>query len=360
MSEGKTNDQIAAEAENLLRDDGFLDQPDTFTIRPANLSELLTTELKPVEYLHAPHVPAGRRIWVFGAASAGKSLWAMWVATQVARGGRRVLFFSEENPLDEDIRRLKRLDPDPAFFHYVYGSGLDLTQSEHVEALLAATKGVDLVVLDTLTATWTGDEGDNAAIAALDRDLLLPLIRAGSTVIVLDHTGHPQAFVRRGGVNAGRGASSKGQKADVVLNFVSKGHGEFMVDASAKFRVGDGRGPGEMLLRVLDTQPLDIETITDTHTVRVNELADEMVRAIEDAGELTTNRLRSAVEGKKEHQTEAMNLLESEDPARVKVAPGPRNSKIWSPVLPPVPNQSPSTRWRQARPVVTDPQTHPL
>jgi len=39
VSEGKTNDQIAAEAENLRRDDGFLDQPDTFTIRPANLSE---------------------------------------------------------------------------------------------------------------------------------------------------------------------------------------------------------------------------------------------------------------------------------------------------------------------------------
>ncbi|MBA3727837.1 MAG: hypothetical protein H0W94_01270 [Actinobacteria bacterium] len=51
-------------------------------------------------------------------------------------------------------------------------------------------------MLDTLSACWSGDEGDNDAIAAFDRHALAPLVRAtGASVLVLDHTGHPQPFV---------------------------------------------------------------------------------------------------------------------------------------------------------------------
>jgi hypothetical protein len=168
----------------------------------------------------------------------------------------------------------------------------------------------------------------------------MPMLgRIGASIVVLDHTGHPQPFVRRQGVNAGRGASAKGQKADVVLEFVAKGEREFMIRAP-KMRAGDGRKPPELLYRVVDTDDggLDIELVGESADVKVRALADAMVDAITTAGMLTTNQLREAVKshGGTDLQSAAMRLLESEEEARVRVGyeqvdtgKGRQRAKLW-------------------------------
>jgi hypothetical protein len=267
-------------------------------------------------------------------------MWAMQRACETSRRGREVVFVSQENPLDEDVRRLKRMDPDPDHFRFFHGAGLDLTKPDHIAAFFDACGGAELVVLDTFTACWSGKEDDNAAVAAFDRNVLMPMLgRIGASIVVLDHTGHPQPFVRRQGVNAGRGASAKGQKADVVLEFVAKGEREFMIRAP-KMRAGDGRKPPELLYRVVDTDDggLDIELVGESADVKVRALADAMVDAITTAGMLTTNQLREAVKshGGTDLQSAAMRLLESEEEARVRVGyeqvdtgKGRQRAKLW-------------------------------
>ena len=310
---------------------------DIFRLAPVDLASLLEGEPEPVAFVHEPEIPAGRRVWAFGAAESGKSIWAAWVASKVTREGRHVLYVSEENPLDEEVRRLRRLKPNPEYLRFVAGSGLDLALPEHVQATIEAAQGCELAIFDTLSACWTGDENDNAAIAALDRDALMPLVQAtGASVLMLDHTGHPQAFVKRGGVNAGRGASAKGQKADVVLNFAAKAtQSEFMLS------VGKARGllkPPGRVLRAMDTDDggLDIVEVGASEDLNVAEVAEEMVQAITAAGHLTTNALREAVRTGSADQTTAMRLLELEEPARVsahhevlETAKGRQRCKVW-------------------------------
>ena len=296
-----------------------------------------------IAFVWAPHIPAQRRVWAFGAAESGKSMWATWVACNVSRAGRDVLYVSQENPLDEDLRRLRRLRPDPEHLHFIHNAGLDLALPSHVSAVIeAAISGEDpaLIVFDTISASWTGDENDNAAIASLDRDALALIVReTGATVLVLDHTGHPQAFVRRDGASAGRGASAKGQKADVVLNFKAQKPGEFTL-AVGKMRAGNAARPPDAFLRVVDTVDggIDIETVGNAVDVKVAEIADAMVEAITGADSLTTNALRKRVKtlGGKDAATAAMRLLEVEQPPRVRVIEevvdtgrGRQRAKVW-------------------------------
>ena len=148
-----------------------------------------------------------------------------------------------------------------------------------------------------------------------------------------DHTGHAQAFVSRRGVSAPRGASSKGQKVDVLIEFRPVAQSEFRLEV-AKMRVG-GLRPRPIGCRVVDLEDdrLDIETETGAVDPVVKEVAEQMVVAIENAGEMTTNALRAAAPASRENQQEAIRLLET-DPPRVKVTQGPRRTKIWVPVGP--------------------------
>jgi len=254
------------------------------------------------------------------------------MASGLSRRGRGVAYISQENPLAEDLRRLKGLGPDVERFRYFYGQGVDLSRADHVAAVLAAVDGCAVCVLDTLSACWGGDESDNAAFSALDAQLLTPMALGGCSPVILDHTGHAQAFVARRGVSAPRGASAKGQKVDVVIEFRPVAASEFRLEV-AKMRVG-GIRPRPIGCRVVDLEPdgLDIVTETGAADPVVKEIAEAMVVAIENAGELTTNALRAAAPASRENQQEAIRMLEAEDPSRVRAVPGPRNSKLWVPV----------------------------
>lgn len=308
-------------------------------LTPLDLGALFANPPPPARFLLEPHVLERRRHWVFGAAESGKSMWAAWVACRLTRQGRRVVYVSQENPLDEEVRRLQRLGPDLARLAFYHDTGIDLARPDHRAALMKAAEGAALVVLDTLTACWSGNEDDNAAVAALDRDVLAPIVNdLGAAVIVLDHTGHPQPFVRRQGVSAGRGASTKGQKADVVLNLAARGPQEFTI-GTGKMR-GAGRKPPDVLVRVVDDDEddsLDL-LVDDSADPEVNRITEDMVEAVTESGGdgLTTKLLMGAVKGRNGDKYEARKRLLAEDPPRlvarrekVKTPGGSQVATVW-------------------------------
>jgi hypothetical protein len=274
-------------------------------------------EADPVEMLAEPYVPRGARVWAFGAAESGKSLWALHVAAELSRKGSRVVFFSEENPRKEDVRRLQRLRADRQFLAFYHAQGIDLRDPGWIAAILAAASDATLIVFDTLTAAWPGDENDNAAITAFDRDVLSRFVRElGVTVIVLDHAGHPQQFVKRSGVNAGRGASSKGQKADVVLVFRAdrrSGRDGFIL-THAKNRFGGIKEPDVFLCPVDDEDgSLRLElTLEPGATDRAQARERALAILAERPGEFTKTALAERLGCRKEDALTVIGeLLES-------------------------------------------------
>jgi len=319
------------------------DEDERFRLVPMDLSILEGAELPPIEYVDEPYIPARARIMAVGPTEAGKSMWAAWKACRLSQAGIHVVYFSMENTHAEDQRRFKRLGFDPAYLTVLnweqQPDRLDLMDPLHVSELYPVVEKAGVVFFDTLSECWSGDENDNAAIRDLNQRVFSPIVKFGASVVVLDHTGHPQLF-RRKGASAPRGASSKGQKADVVLEFeiASRPH-EFVVN-HVKSRFGPKVEPRQYRVEDTDDDGLELIQVQTDRTARVAEMADKMVEAIHAAtlGFLTTNALREAVEGNKDIQTSAMRLLEQEDPPRVRAGKervdtgsGMQTAKVWRP-----------------------------
>jgi hypothetical protein len=180
-----------------------------------------------------------------------------------------------------------------------------------------------VLVLDTLSACWSGDEASNAEVAALDREVFAPLVRlTGATVVVIHHTGHPQAFVNRGGVGAGRGASAMGQKADVVLVFKAAGPHEFTIE-QAKNRTPGGVKAPKARFRVVDTEDGGLDVVPEGTALdpRVAECADAAVEILgTSADRPSTNGLKEALRARSFGGSTidpALDALRAEDPPRV-------------------------------------------
>ncbi len=207
--------------------------------QPTNWAKEIAAGVPEVEYLVEPYVPAGARIWIVGAAGTMKSWWALATSARLSREGRRVVYISEENPRAVELRRLSRIDADPERQVLYLGEGFDLKRDDHVRRLHEVTDSAALVVLDTLTAVWSGDESSNAEIAGFDRTVLAPLVARGTSILVVHHTGHPGLFGPRRGVSAPRGASAIGQKADELLVFESAAGGGTMIRHAKSRVIGD-------------------------------------------------------------------------------------------------------------------------
>lgn len=303
-----------------------------FEPKSLDLAALISSGPPVFEYVESPYLPAGASIWAAGATESGKSMWALATACELTRRGLYVVYVSQENPLVVEWSRLVRLRPDPAFLIFFHYAGFDLALADHVDALAEAavdlgdllagpTQTASLIVIDTHSACWSGDENANEAIAAYDRDSVRPLIQhTGASVLTLDHTGHPTAFVARKGASAVRGASAKGQKADVVLGFKATGPSQFEIE-HAKNRFGS-KEPVRAL-RVEDDEDEDallLVPMETSHDRGVHEAADAVVELVRSADRpLGTRQIGDAMKGKagRELLGEAFGLLEHEDPARL-------------------------------------------
>jgi hypothetical protein len=320
-----------------------LGNEEPFRLISVDWDPILAQGIPQIEYLREPYLPARKRIWAVGAAESGKSIRAAHWTSELTRAGLIVVYISQENGLEEEIRRFVRLRPDFSRLRLGVDQGLDLTLADHIAALVDFSQGAALVVIDTLSACWSGDEDSNTAITAFDRDVLLPLIHeTGASTLTLDHTGNPQAFTRRRGVTAPRGASAKGQKADFLLEFKDLGDHRFSI-AHAKARGARNKEPVRTF-EVIDGEDdsLDVVEVETSTDAKVLALAEDLVEAICAEGSLTTIALREVAKNLQagvESQNAAMNLLKVEDPPRVSVdwgmidsEKGKRRAKVWRPV----------------------------
>ena len=119
------------------------------TLEPLGWQELLVNGVPDIDYLDPPYFVRLARHWIWGATGTAKSIYVMWKTAAWSRDGVNVCYFSEENPLSEELRRLSLVAPDPEFFRIFYRTGMDLTDSHWVRAFLETTKDADVVVLDS-------------------------------------------------------------------------------------------------------------------------------------------------------------------------------------------------------------------
>lgn len=178
-------------------------------------------ETPDTEWLFEPYIPKQGRVLAFGSAGSLKSLWAMWVATKLAKDGKKVAYFSIEMPPSDTVKRIKNLNPPHENFQ-LFTKEFKLGSPSHTAKLIAAFRGYDLIVVDSWSAAraHAGRES-NEAIAQLDNEVLLPIINTtGATILLIDNTGH--SVITDGGKiksDHARGASAKGDKMEVTLWF---------------------------------------------------------------------------------------------------------------------------------------------
>lgn len=297
-----------------------LEADDPYALVPEDFEALLAEGIPETEYVYKPYIPKGARVWFWGPTGTAKSMYALWLGAKLSREGFTVAYFSEENPKEEDLRRIGLLKPEAKFFRWFPRKGLDLTDPEWVAHMLEATTGCDIVVFDTWTDCWYGDENSNQEVRDFDAKVLKPLQAQGATPIVIHHTGHGQAnVIERKAASAGRGASTLGQKADVTLHFKPEANADgddaFQL-VYGKARLG-GERPGPKSFRVVGSNEegfLDIVEIEGQHTRTVLAMVAAMKQYVFGAakGYLTTTELRADAGGSVSVQKEAMELLKDD------------------------------------------------
>jgi KaiC/GvpD/RAD55 family RecA-like ATPase len=174
---------------------------------------LVSTPAPPISWVIDGVAARGHLAALVGREKTGKSLLALTLAAQVAKGGGdvggvgclggRVVLLDAENGLNELHRRVRRTGMTVAQvgrFEPVLTRGFDLLREEHHVQLgeLLERTTPDLLVIDSFRTMWSGDEVDAGQVAeALD-----PLRR------MLQDTGIAGLLLHHGRKAAGQGADA--------------------------------------------------------------------------------------------------------------------------------------------------------
>lgn len=172
-----------------------------------------------VEWLMEPYFPTRGRVLVYGKSGSLKSLWVMWVATRLAREGKRVALFSLEMRPEQTVARLKKLNPPrdrfKVFTRYRLGN------PDHLRRTIEALRGYDIIIVDSLNAAFRFGRGTHDdQFAELDEQFFQPIIEGtGATLVLVDNTGHDVVvgFGTRTPSQHPRGTSAKIDKMDVGI-----------------------------------------------------------------------------------------------------------------------------------------------
>jgi hypothetical protein len=199
-------------------------------LKVLEFDEALALDIPPREQLLDPWLPAQGLVMVYAARGAGKTHFALGSAYAIATGGefmrfrapkpKRVLYIDGEMPLvamQERLRMLasgSRLRPEPGYFRLItpdyQSTGIpDLATFEGRQAVEEfLTEGVDLLVIDNLSALVRSGE-ENAAESWIPiQDFALNLRRRGISVLFVHHAG-------KGGQQ--RGTSKREDSLDSVV-----------------------------------------------------------------------------------------------------------------------------------------------
>ena len=205
------------------------DLPAPVTSGLVDWAELLTNGAPDPEWLIEPFLPAGRLVSIVAAAKAGKSLFLLEAALALATGKRfldqrsgdpkRVLYLDyemTENDLAERLEDMGYGENDhsaltDSFAYYLSPNLPALNTPTGATQLLTLVEHhrPDLLIVDTLSRVFDGDENASETFLELYRLVWLPLKAGGITVVRADHSGHNDTA-------RGRGSSAKGDDVDVA------------------------------------------------------------------------------------------------------------------------------------------------
>ena len=149
----------------------------------------------------------------------------------------------------------------------------------YVEDLADELGGLDVIILDTLSAFVGGEESSNDTWAEFDRLVTLPLKRAGLTVVYADHTGHT--------AERARGGSAKKAKLDVewVLSIPDPEHAPNALEMYSdpkrgKMRNGHDDHPMTVYLTRVDGPLAHVRRTPEAKDVPGKRVADEILAAL--------------------------------------------------------------------------------
>jgi len=179
-----------------------------------------TYEAPETEWLYHPYIPTRGRVLVFGKAGSLKSLWVMWIATRLARQGRKVAYFSLEMRPEQTVARLKKLSPPRENFKVF--TNYRMGDPDFLRRTISALKGFDLIVVDSWNAAYrfTQKGSHDDQVAELDDTFFGPIIDGtGASLVIIDNTGHDVVvgFGSKIQSQHARGSSAKGDKMDVTI-----------------------------------------------------------------------------------------------------------------------------------------------
>lgn len=223
------------------------DECDDWRLRCLNLTELLSLELPPREYVLEPVIPRRGLVMLYAPRGIGKTYTALSIAYAVAAGGvalkwrapqpRRVLYVDGEMPMEALQERLAQI---------VDGSeteappqNLQLLAADHQRTrmpdLSTATgqaelepflDSVELLILDNLSTLVRG-EGESEADSWIPiQDWLLQLRRRGIAVLLVHHAGKN---------GSQRGTSKREDVLDTVISL--KRPSDYDAAQGARFEV---------------------------------------------------------------------------------------------------------------------------
>lgn len=182
------------------------------------LGELLRGGIEPTPQLVEELLYEGRMHSVAGEPGSGKTLLALWLATQVMRGGGRVLYFDAENGPRLVAERLRDLGVDEDAldansFYYPADITLDPEDLSRLSATVAEVRPA-LAVFDSFAdfiAAAGLEENSNTDLTKWVSKVCQPLKDAGIAVLILDH-------IPKNSSKGPRGAGAKVAKVDVQWN----------------------------------------------------------------------------------------------------------------------------------------------
>ncbi len=169
------------------------DDVPAFRLEIATEDELM--DLPPLQFLDRDlGIIAGGYHLIYGASGSGKTFFAIERAMRQATQGRRVLYIPTEDlqGLRYRVAAWRRAHPEAIgrLTWLKMPDGLDLQNPNHVAALLDTINPYqyDLVVIDTLRESHTGDENSSQDTARLNR-AIQRIVTSGAAVDVVHHSG---------------------------------------------------------------------------------------------------------------------------------------------------------------------------
>ncbi len=209
----------------------------------------------------------------------GKSLFSLWLATELVKAGHVVVLLDYEMGEDDLYERLSDMG-------YEDSSGLErlrylllpdlppLNTDDGAQALATIIDEVqatwpDLhvaVVIDTIGRAVVGEENSNDTILAFYRHAGLEMKRRGVTWMRLDHSGHD-------GTRA-RGGSAKGDDVDIVWHLVATDDGIELVNEKRRM----GWVPEKVTMRRISEPILRYVRTAQSWPSGTQEIADALDR----------------------------------------------------------------------------------